>query len=306
MYKALFDDVPDGMRMETIRTVVNSSRPAIELPAIFSDANLSVDGDGSHGGPRLSDLDARLVAEVNCHRAAMISVVWQVRDGLLTAALFWGEGGHGKSNIIRCGLMGYEKVRWHTGDISARELFNQLKEFPDHIHVFEDTEKIYKDLVSMSILRAAIGGQTQQERRVAWEKHGKSGEDPFVFGGAIIIVTNENPRGGSLKMGALASRVAPLRWHLTDPELAALMRDIALNGECPLGLSVEERLEIAEFIIDKMHDRPSGVRVDLRTLCEHGLPAYLQWKRGDRRRDALAGRAACQDHGKPPCGIPIK
>ena len=53
---------------------------------------------------------------------------------------------------------------------------------------------------------------------------------------------------------------------------------------------VEERLEVAEFLIEQMADRPAGVQVDLRTYVEHALPAYRQWLDG-----RMQGNTSWQD-----------
>lgn len=172
----------------------------------------------------------------------------------------------------------WDGVKWHTTDVSAKGLFNLLKQFPTHIHVFEDMEKMYKQADCQAILRAACGGQSHFERTIHWEKDGKYHEDPFEFSGAVIIISNEDPRGGSLKMGAIASRFAPQKWELTEAELAATIRDIAINTNDRYGYSPKERLEVAEFVIEEMHKRSTKARVDLRTYCEHALPSYHIWR----------------------------
>ncbi len=40
------------------------------------------------------------------------------------------------------------------------------------------------------------------------------------------------------------------------------------------------RCATGEFVIEQMQKRPPGIQVDLRTYCEHALPAYFQWKDG--------------------------
>ena len=103
----------------------------------------------------------------------------------------------------------------------------KLKEFPDYIHFFEDLRKNYRDNDCQGLLIAACGGKKNHKRIVQWHKHRINID--FEFTGGIIIASNNrlDPRPG--RLGAVASRFTPQQWKLSDPELAALMRQIALT-----------------------------------------------------------------------------
>lgn len=123
----------------------------------------------------------------------------------------------------------------------------------NYIHFFEDLEKIYKDHDCQGILIAACGGKKTHKRIVQWHKH-KIDID-FEFTGGIIITSNDrlDPRPG--RLGAVASRFSPQEWKLSDPELAALMRQIALTEYQEHRLSKSEACEVAEFVIEEMEKR---------------------------------------------------
>jgi hypothetical protein len=255
--------------------------PTPELAnAVFMGSGLAPQQPTPQGGPMLSAEDIETLEELDRQRLTILTQIIAVVVGETNAFFIWGPGGHGKSWLVRKALEQFmNRVRWTTTDVSAKGLFNLLKEFSTYIHVFEDMEKMYKQADCQAVLRAACGGQSIDERWVSWEKDGKYHEEPFQFAGGVIILSNEDPRGGSMKMGAIASRFAPQKWELTEAELAATMRDLAINTPCRHGYSVEERLEVAEFVIDEMTNRPAKVKVDLRTFGEHALPAYDLWRR---------------------------
>lgn len=231
--------------------------------------------------PELTREDKEMLREVNRQADNIKTQIRSVVLGETNAFFIWGEGGHGKSYLVRSGLIACENVKWWTTDTSPAALCDLLSSFPAHIHVFEDMEKVFREPACQSILRAACGGESKGERWVHWEKKGVHGIPPFQFDGGVIIVGNESPTGHSLKFGAIASRFAPQEWKLTEQELAAVIRDIAINTPCKYGYSRSERIDVAEFVITEMKHRPKGVQVDLRTFCEHALPAYWQWKEGE-------------------------
>lgn len=247
--------------------------------AVFMNTGIALATPNPAPTPELSSDDLALLNEVNRQRATLLTQILAVVARETNAFFLWGPGGHGKGWIVRNSLEPFmEIVRWTTTDVSAKGLFNLLRDFPSHIHVFEDMEKMYKQADCQSILRAACGGQSIDERWIHWEKDGSHYEDPFQFCGGIIIMSNEDPRGGSLKMGAVASRFAPQKWELHEAELSAVIRDIAINTPCRYGYSPSERLEVAEFVIAEMKQRANKVRVDVRTYCEHALPHYHLWR----------------------------
>ena len=165
--------------------------------------------------------------------------------------------------------------------MSARALVEKLQDFPDYIHFFEDLENIYRNHESQGILIAACGGKKSHKRIVQWHKH-KIDID-FEFTGGIIISSNNrlDPKPG--RLGAVASRFSPQEWKLTDLELAALMRHIALTEYQEFKLTLAEAWEISEFVIAEIEKRSGQGKIDLRTYCELAIPDYKQWR--DKRSE---------------------
>ena len=226
----------------------------------------------------LSEIDQELLDGIERRRKTLATMIRGVIDGDTTGFFMYGPGGHGKSKLIRDALKGHKQVKIWNSDMSARALVEKLEEFPDYIHFFEDLEKIYKDHDCQGILIAACGGKKNHKRMVQWHKHRI--DIDFEFTGGIIITSNNrlDPRPG--RLGAVASRFSPQQWKLSDPELAAVMRQIALTEYREYRLSQTEACEVADFVIAEMEKRSGQGKVDLRTLCEQAIPDFKQWKDG--------------------------
>jgi hypothetical protein len=100
----------------------------------------------------------------------------------------------------------------------------------------------------------------------------------FVFTGGIVVVSNEDLRNNGV-LGAVASRMRPLKWQLRPDELVALIRQIAANGFVYRGKKIppKECQEVAEYVIGESDI--GKYKIDLRTFCDHALPTYANWKR---------------------------
>ena len=97
----------------------------------------------------------------------------------------------------------------------------------------------------------------------------------FEFTGSVIVISNEDLSGNAV-LGAVASRMRPLAWHLQPDEIEAIIRDSARKGLTHRNheLLPTECREVAEFVIAEMK---SGA-VDLRTYFNHAIPSYWHWK----------------------------
>ena len=232
------------------------------------------------GSQLLAETDQDLLASIRARQDVISTQIRSVADGYTHAFFLWGPGGHGKSHQVRVGLRG-TTASSGTGATCPTRAFSTLWGAPQPCPRIRGHGKIYKSIVALSILWAACQGERGDERWIDWAKDGQAGQPPFLFRGGIIILSNEDPRSDSMKMGALASRFAPQEvWRLTNTSWLQRCGDIAVHGKCPWALTPEVRLEVAEFVIAKMYERPAGVQVDLRTLCEHAFPAYVQWRNG--------------------------
>lgn len=203
-----------------------------------------------------------------------------VVQGYTHAMFVWGPGGLGKTHIIGLELESIVSRAWqhHTGSSTAKGLVLSLVEYPDQVHVFEDCESMYKNETGSQILRSACASPRGKDRIVKWE----TAHDKVIvnFKGGIIIATNENIAKGNGPLAAVASRFRPICWDLNAEERMVRMLDMADQGynKGQVSLTAKECREVAHFLIEEMKLGEVQVPIDLRTYCEHALPAFAQAK----------------------------
>lgn len=214
--------------------------------------------------------------------AILVAQVQSVCQGYTNAAFVFGPGGLGKTHCITSTLDAMRGKGWkhHTAYSTPKALILALDAFPDAVHLFEDCEKMYKNDVCSSILRAACGSPKQRARVVTYETAHESHR--ITFTGGIIIVSNEDISKGKGPMGAVASRFKPVKWDLTVQERVARIVQIAGLGWSRGSVTVpaKECLKVAEFLCVEMLQNSTQCPVDIRTFVEHAMPAYLQNKSG--------------------------
>lgn len=230
---------------------------------------------------KLSDTDNDILVGIEQKRAILRRRVDSVARGYTSALFVYGPGGHGKSHIIEEQLNhcpGKQKWRHYNASMSAAGLVEELEEYAERIHFFEDMEPLYKNADAQGVLRSALGKPGGGPRLVTWTK-AKTRKFRFEFKGGIVIASNQSLDTYGI-LGAIASRFAPMEWKLTEPELAATIRSIAIQGAtCGTEqISPSECWEVAEFCIAEMQTKQRSTKVDLRTFCDQALPDYLQWK----------------------------
>jgi hypothetical protein len=230
---------------------------------------------------KLSDFDKDVLAGIEQKRAILRRRVDSVARGYTSALFVHGPGGHGKSHIIEEQLdrhPGRRRWRHYNSSMSAAGLIEELCEYSDRTHFFEDMEPLYKNADAQGVLRSALGKPGGGPRLVTWTK-AKNRKFRFEFTGGIIIASNQ-PLDTYGILGAIASRFAPMEWKLDGPELAATIRSIAVHGVVCRDERVtpKECLEVAEFCIAEMECKERSTKVDLRTFCDQALPDYLQWR----------------------------
>jgi len=202
-----------------------------------------------------------------------------VAQGYTTAFFCWGPGGLGKTHHITQELDDILGNAWvhHTAYSTPKALFDSLASAPTAIHLFEDCERLYKQDIAASILRAACGSPRDAER---WMTYETAAEKRCVrFTGGIIIVSNENLKKSKGVLNAVASRFQPQEWNLVTEERIAGMLDMADQGSKRGGrtLSPKQCREIAAFIIDELAAESGRSILDFRVYNEHGIPVYCQW-----------------------------
>ena len=250
------------------------------------------------------DLPLRLSDQDRDYLATLEGKFQMVRDFTAGVALRYnngfflcGPGGCGKSHTV-IGELRRQKVSHHVynSHMSARGLFDALAKAPDSVIVLEDMEQIVSDRSALGIVRSALwgqrpdGGRGPQERVVTWSIKGK--QETIYFTGGIILIANR-PLGELPEMRAAKTRVASMHLHVTDDEMAALMRRVALEGHRDGDRAMEARecLEVAEYVIAEslsLH-RPLDMRVQVNSFQD-----YLQYQAGD---------AGCHWHDLASCRL---
>lgn len=229
----------------------------------------------------LSDRKRAKIRNALLKREAVLRAqVRSVVQGYTNALFIHGPGGLGKSHILSSELESLVGRSWrhHTSYSTPKGLIIALAEYPEQVHVYEDCEKIYKTDVSSSILRAACGAPKQKDRWVTYETAHECLK--VNFKGGIVVVSNENVGKGSGPLAAVASRFRPVLWDLNAEERMARILDMADEGwtKGERSLSPKECREVAGFLIEEMKLGEVQTPIDLRTFCEHALPAYAQCK----------------------------
>lgn len=159
--------------------------------------------------PTLSQEDQDLLDDVDKRRAYITNRVTQVVERMQKAFFLWGPPGGGKGWTIIAALAKYEgnpnyDIKHIGGDISAKALFNLLRDHTEYTIVFDDMELMWQDRRCQQLLRQAMSGVM-----VSWERDGDANQQPFLFQGGIIIVCNEQPRISDHRSGAIGSRTSP-------------------------------------------------------------------------------------------------
>ena len=151
-------------------------------------------------------------------------------------------------------------------------LFNFIEEHPEHVIVLDDISSLFKSDQAMQMLLAALDGDPASVRRITYKS--KDGEKPVLFTGGVIAISNIPMRCDPLAR-ALGSRIVCYEHEPSDEEIAAYMRQLAQRGFS--GLTVDECLEVAEFVIAET--RESDLRLDLRHFNK-ALRDFRQHKEG--------------------------
>jgi hypothetical protein len=190
----------------------------------------------------------------------------------------YGAGGVGKSfTVLRHLELLDAPYKLFNSRMTAKGLFLALAAAPDAIHVLEDMERLTKDPDAQGVLRSAMWAQPGHARMVTWitAKTEKDNKDRFEFRGSLILISNR-PLADLPELRALATRIEVYHLDITDPEISALMRDLASKGYHHQGKSIgpEECHQVTEYLLKEC--RTAGCPLDLR-LQQKAFQTYLQY-----------------------------
>lgn len=242
----------------------------------------------------------KVLAVVSAREVILRTQVRAVVQGYTNALFVFGPGGMGKTHTVTDELSALCGKTWvhHTAYSTPKALMMSLAEFPSTVHLFEDCEKLYKQDVASSILRAACGSPKSKARWVTYETAHEKLQVNFT--GGVLIVSNEDLSRSRGPLAAVASRFRPIKWDLTIEERIALILSIAKEGwaKGKYSLVAKDATVVATFLVTQMTSGEVKVPVDLRTFTEHALPTYAQWKdaggKGEGWKDVIASKLAGQ------------
>jgi hypothetical protein len=200
--------------------------------------------------------------------------VGSVVDKHHTAAYLVGRPGTSKTFTVKEELERMDVpyiVR--NSRMSPMGLFDLIAEHPEHIIVLDDIASLFKHQQALQLLMAALDGDPERPRTVTYKI--KNEESKVEFAGGIIAISNL-PLWNDDLAKAVASRVISLEHEPTDPEIAAFMRRLALNGY--KDLTVEQCQEVVDFVIEET--RAYDERLDLR----HMTKAFEDRRQWEHRR----------------------
>jgi hypothetical protein len=230
------------------------------------------------GRLELSQQDHESLIQVERKQQVLRDRVTGVVRGLHTGAVITGRGGTFKSFTVTGQLeeLGVPHVP-HNSHITSRGLIDELALNPSAVHVFEDVEELLRNQVSLGVLRSATWGVRRNregriERIIKWGAYGAHLE--VYFDGGIILISNR--RLSQLpELQALVTRIPCIDLPVSDQEIAALMRSVALKGY-HIGdamLAAAECLEVADFLIRESEGlrRPLDMRLLINAFADRIL-----------------------------------
>jgi hypothetical protein len=232
-------------------------------------------------GPDLSQADSKHLANLETKLQLVRDNVAEVVQGYTTGLYLFGEGGIGKSYTALKELDELKAdYKLYNSRMTGRGLYNALEKFPDSIHVLEDMEQITRDRGAQGVLRSALWGQRREggkgpmERVVTWSTYKM--EHSFIFTGGVIMIANK-PLADLPELQALKTRITCVHLRVTDAELTAMMRSVALKGfeHDEQQMTPAECLEVCEFLFHQ--SRSLHRALDLRLLV-NGFMDYLAWQ----------------------------
>ncbi|MEN6496999.1 MAG: hypothetical protein ABFD16_22125 [Thermoguttaceae bacterium] len=221
---------------------------------------------GGENWARLSQQDQESLVGLEKKLQVVRDRVAGVAKGYHTGCAITGRGGTCKSWTVMHTLKELDvHHRLHNSHMTARGLFDAFARAPSAVHVVEDAERVLRDPLSLGILRSATWSShdhEQTERLITWHVHGAAPDIPFKGG---IILINNRQLSDLPEARALATRLSLVDLDVSDQEIAALMRQVALQGYRLHAsiLAPDECLEVAEYIIAESPqlNRPLDMRL---------------------------------------------
>lgn len=233
------------------------------------DQQVQPDSEHSRRTPQLTLQDADVLARLNRKLQVIRDRVTGVAKAYVTGALITGRGATGKTHTVtetlECLAVSYVL---HNTHLTPRGLFDAFALNPSVVHVIEDAEEVIDNRSSLGVLRSATWGSRRNregrfERLIAWRVHKHAHE--VIFDGGVILISNRK-LSQMPEAQAFATRIPCVDLPVSEREIAALMRHVALGGY-RIGNSVldpSDCMEVAEYIIGE--SAQLNCQLDMRML----------------------------------------
>ena len=239
-----------------------------------------------------------------------------VLDGTCAGLAIVGPGGLGKTHVVESLLAKRRIETEHIGKnshITPLALYQTLYEHRNReVILLDDIEHVYKQEVSVGILRSALWGKKVaggRRRRVVTYTTSKeiSVPDRFEYSGGIILIGNKIPRQDDPIVEALLTRIPTIEFSIAPSDIYEFMRSVIVDRtgyaiyDGKKGRDVRIPRNQCLRVIEELKNR----RVtDLRKL-EHALIAWRDFKeqpaRLKRELDNIARKTPAQAvHSQPP------
>ena len=198
----------------------------------------------------------------------------------------YGPGGIGKTFAVS-NLLNELKVKWTScnSHITGAGFYEYMRTNQDSVIVIDDAEHLLEDKKALGYLRSATYGQNGQ---CVVTRTTNEAREEFLFSGGIIILSNKS-MGTSDPLKALATRMNPAEFVLSETEKRTLMRMIANKGVFGLTPKIcKEVLGFIELNQKLMNGKPLDIRFFENCLSDRFL--YEKGKVESNWMDLIASR----------------
>lgn len=225
--------------------------------------------------PEMDDYEPKEKFSINERFEFIEKMVGMVAKSSIVSAVITGKGGLGKTYTVLHSLNNhnYENVTGTVAGVSMDRTFRVVKGYSTpkglyrtlfenqrNIIVFDDTDAVLDNDVSLNILKAAL--DSYDERVINWNADLKDQDLPkeFIFNGRIIFISNRNHNTIDQ---AIRSRSMMVDLSMTNDEMIERMSYIASQPSFLPEYETFHKMESIAFL----HEHIADIRdISLRTL----------------------------------------
>jgi hypothetical protein len=267
-----------GFRMTKGR--MNGRVPIPNRPFIVSDAS-----DRRSEANEILEFKPQVHFSINERFEFIDQLVGMVADNIQPSAIITGKGGLGKTYTVLNSLekRGYKNISGDEPDVSVEQTFRVVKghsspkglyrslfENQNNIIVFDDTDSVLDQDISLNILKAALDSYNQ--RIINWNADLKDDDLPrqFEFNGRIIFISN---RSHHTINQAIRSRSMMVDLTMTNSEMIERMAYIASQPSFMPDYKTEHKKMSLEFLrehIDEVRDISLRTLISVVKICSSG------------------------------------